>query len=125
MNTEICLVAGPIRMDPRVIPGCGATARFVGLVRGEENGAEIRGIEYEAYEVMAKRVTAGILEALGREYPVELVRMHHRIGFVPVGEAAIIVEVHSKHRAEAFAVLTKFLDRLKQDVPIWKRLPYD
>jgi molybdopterin synthase catalytic subunit len=29
--------------------------------------------------------------------------------------------VASAHRAEAFAMVTRFMDRLKQDVPIWKR----
>jgi molybdopterin synthase catalytic subunit len=38
-----------------------------------------------------------------------------------VGEAAIYVGVAGKHRAEAFTLLMDFMDRLKQDVPIWKR----
>jgi molybdopterin molybdotransferase len=44
----------------------------------------------------------------------------HRIGVVPVGEAAIYVGIAGRHRAEAFALLGEFMDRLKKDVPIWK-----
>ena len=47
------------------------------------------------------------------------------MGVVPVGEAAIHVIVAARHRAAAFALLTGFMDRLKQDVPIWKRRAID
>jgi len=40
---------------------------------------------------------------------------------VSAGEAAIYVGIASAHRAEGFALLAAFMDRLKQDVPIWKR----
>jgi molybdopterin synthase catalytic subunit len=41
---------------------------------------------------------------------------------VPVGEASIVVRIEAKHRAEAFGMLGEFMDRLKRDVPIWKRV---
>jgi molybdopterin synthase catalytic subunit len=44
----------------------------------------------------------------------------HRVGIVPVGEAAIYVGIAARHRAEAFGLLDEFMNRLKQDVPIWK-----
>ena len=47
--------------------------------------------------------------------------MIHRVGVIPVGETAIYVGVASPHRGEAIALLAEFMDRLKQDVPIWKR----
>ncbi len=101
-------------------PSVGALAEFTGLVRGEENGASIGGLVYEAYQPMAEREIARIVTELTAARPVLGVRVVHRLGRVPVGEAAIYVGVASKHRAEAFALLTGFMDRLKQDVPIWK-----
>jgi len=121
MKIEIRLKTEALTLDSVVEPGAGAVSRFDGIVRGIEKGIPITGLEYEAYAPMAEQVIREILEELGRAHPFHLVRVHHRLGFVPVGESAIIMDVHSKHRAEAFAVLTKFLDRLKQDVPIWKR----
>jgi len=121
MTAEISIAAEPLKLSPMAVEGCGAVARFEGLVRGLEDGRVIAGLTYEAYLPMAERVMSAILEDLHREHPFALARVHHRIGFVPVGEAAIILEVHSPHRAEAFAVLQKFMDRLKLDVPIWKR----
>jgi molybdopterin synthase catalytic subunit len=98
----------------------GALAEFTGLVRGEENGSLIGGLVYEAYQPMAEREITRIVTELCSARPVLGVRVVHRVGRVPVGEAAIYVGVAAKHRAEAFALLTGFMDRLKQDVPIWK-----
>ncbi len=120
MRIEVHIGEGCLRMESCVVPGCGAVARFDGIVRESENGARISALEYEAYHPMAENVIREILGELRNAHPVELVRVHHRTGIVPVGESAILVEVHSRHRGEAFAVLTKFMDRLKQDVPIWK-----
>lgn len=101
-------------------PGVGALAEFRGLVRGEENGRPISALVYEAYQPMAEREMTRILEALMTAHPCHAVHVRHRLGRVPVGEAAITIRVASRHRAAAFAVLAGFMDRLKLDVPIWK-----
>ena len=125
MQIEIQL--GPQPIDTRrALPdefrdGTGALAEFSGLVRGEESGREIAALEYEAYSPMAERVMRELITELGRRHPCRFVRVTHRTGFVPVGAAAIHLTIAARHRAEAFAMLTEFMDRLKQDVPIWKR----
>lgn len=103
------------------LAGVGAVAEFSGLVRGEDDGRTIAALEYEAYSPMAESVMREIITDLGRRHPCLSVRVTHRVGIVPVGEAAIQMRVTARHRAEAFAMLTGFMDRLKQDVPIWKR----
>ncbi len=120
MRIEVCLSTEPLELARLVIPGCGAVARFDGLVRGEEAGRTITALHYEAYQPMAERTMQDLLRGLGERYPFELARVRHRTGWVPVGEAAILVEIHSRHRAEAFAVLAGFMDALKREVPIWK-----
>ena len=99
----------------------GAWAEFRGLVRGEEDGHPIAALEYEAYSPMAEREMRRILGELSARHPCLAATIIHRIGVVPVGEAAIYIGVAAKHRAEAFAFVAEFMDRLKQDVPIWKR----
>jgi molybdopterin molybdotransferase len=101
--------------------GMGALAEFTGIVRAEENGKQISALEYEAYDAMALRELREILSALGREHPFLTAVVVHRVGIIPVGEAAIYLAVGSRHRGEAFAVVTQFMDRLKQRVPVWKR----
>lgn len=98
----------------------GARVEFWGTVRSAEGGQEICALQYEAYAPMAEGVMRRILEELGVRHPCLRVRVFHRTGNVPVGEAAIYVGVEAVHRAEAFGMASDFMNRLKQDVPIWK-----
>ena len=124
MEINIQLVAAPIaeKISPPAGPGAqGAWLEFRGVVRAEENGGEIAALEYEAYPEMAVREIRRLLENIATRHPCHAARVIHRLGLVPVGETAIYVGIAAKHRAEAFALLAEFMDRLKQDVPVWKR----
>jgi molybdopterin synthase catalytic subunit len=131
MNIHIQLVHAAIeKMESALLRGsgqCGALVEFNGIVRGEENGQTIAALEYDAYEPMAEKTIREILHSLGLQHPCLAVVVIHRIGIVPVGESAIYVAAVGRHRGEAFALVSQFMDRLKQDVPIWKRraLPSD
>lgn len=106
---------------PLAMATLGAWVEFRGVVRGEEINLPIAALEYEAYAPMAEREMRRLLSELTTARPCLAACVIHRIGVVPVGEAAIYVGIAAKHRAEAFALLAGFMDRLKQDVPIWKR----
>jgi molybdopterin molybdotransferase len=129
MEIEIQLVYEPVADPIPPPPGgtVGAWLEFRGMVRSEENGGNISALEYEAYPEMAVREIRRILESLATTIPCRAVKVIHRVGVIPVGETAIYVGVASAHRGEAIALLAGFMDRLKQDVPIWKRraLPVD
>ncbi len=99
----------------------GAWLEFRGVVRAEENGQTISALEYEAYPEMAGREIRRLLQEISARHPCHAARVIHRLGVIPVGETAIYVGVASPHRGEAIALLAEFMDRLKQDVPIWKR----
>lgn len=124
MDYQIKLTPYPIELQrplpPKLSGAVGAVTEFQGLVRSEENGRAIGGLEYEAYSPMAERTMRQICEELAAGTDCLFVRITHRIGVVPVGEAAIHIVVASGHRAASFAFLSAFMDRLKQDVPIWK-----
>lgn len=105
--------------------GAGALAEFYGIVRGLENGMPIDGLTYEAYPAMAVAEMKRILDGLVLERPLLSARVIHRHGPVAVGETAIYVGIRAAHRAEAFDALRKFMDQLKQDVPIWKSGPIE
>ena len=98
----------------------GALVEFAGIVRSSEDGRTILALRYEAYQPMAESEMRRILDDLNEVHPCLRVTVRHRIGVVPVGQAAIYLAVEAAHRAEAFALATAFMDRLKQDVPIWK-----
>ena len=123
MEIEIQLTDEPIAeriASPESTGGQGAWLEFRGVVRGEENAQAILALEYEAYPEMAGREMRRILESLASRHVCLAVKIIHRIGVIPVGETAIYAGMASRHRAEALALLAGFMDRLKQDVPIWK-----
>ena len=98
----------------------GAVVEFTGIVRGEESGQTIGALVYEAYQPMAESEIRRLLREIALEHPCQRVSVVHRIGAVKVGEAAMYLRVEAAHRAEAFAMAVVFMDRMKQDVPIWK-----
>jgi molybdopterin synthase catalytic subunit len=101
--------------------GMGAAVYFSGVVRGSEEGAPIAAIAYEAFVPMAERQFHLLFEEMAKRWPVESVRLVHRIGVVRVNEASLWVEVVAPHRAEAFAACQWLIDEMKRVVPIWKK----
>jgi molybdopterin synthase catalytic subunit len=99
----------------------GASVEFVGWVRRYEGAAAIECLEYEAYAPMAERVIHGLIEEAARRWPLRKIFVRHRVGRVPVGEAAVIIGVSAAHRQEAFAACQFLIDSIKRDAPIWKR----
>lgn len=124
MHVEITLTQEPIgpaaALAPELAGAVGGLVEFLGVVRGEEDGRPIAALEYEAYSDMAVREMRRVVDELAALHPCLVVSIVHRLGVIPVGEPAILVRVGAAHRAEAFALLAAFMDRLKQDVPIWK-----
>ena len=101
--------------------GMGAVIYFLGVVRETEGEQSISALEYEAFEKMARHQFGKIFDELERRWPVESVRVVHRIGAIPVNEPSLWVEVVAPHRAEAFASCQFLIDEMKKVVPIWKR----
>ncbi len=99
----------------------GAVVCFTGLVRGSEEGREIRALEYETFQRMAEHQFDLLFSELEKRWPVESVRVVHRVGVVQVNEPSLWVEVVAPHREEAFAACQFLIDQMKQRVPIWKR----
>jgi molybdopterin synthase catalytic subunit len=120
MIIDVAIQTEPLALDQDIPLGAGAVVLFEGRVRPEEKDAIIEALDYEAYLPMAQRQMEKIVRDLSLLQPCLRARVRHRVGRVPVGEAAILVEVCAAHRAEAFALATAFMDRVKQEVPIWK-----
>ena len=126
MTRELTLTEEPIVESAwiasrRVSPGAGACVWFVGSVRDTEDGAVIQGIRYEAYDAMAHHQFHKIFDQIEARWPIQSIRLVHRIGAVSAGQPSIWVEVTSAHRAEAFAACQFLIEEMKQRVPIWKQ----
>ena len=112
------IVAPTLRMESREV---GACVEFFGIVRELERGRALSGLGYEAHEPMARKHLERIFAELAAAHPIEAVIFIHRLGWVPVGGASMFVRVLAAHRGEALAFCGAAIDRMKRDVPIWKR----
>lgn len=100
--------------------GRGAVVTFEGDVRGETNGRKVVRLEYEAYRSMAERVLSSIAEDVEREHGAA-VAILHRTGILAPGDAAVVIACAAPHRTPAFRACEATIERLKREVPIWKR----
>jgi molybdopterin synthase catalytic subunit len=103
--------------------GSGAVLEFHGVVRRIEEDRPIAGIDYECHVEMATRQLERIAHEIQARHGLRDLVVLHRIGPVAVGEPSLYVRAETGHRTEAFAAVMELIDRLKQDVPIWKH-PY-
>ena len=99
----------------------GAVVYFLGVVRGTEQGAAIQAIDYESFQAMAEHQFNLLFAEMEKRWPVESVRLVHRVGVVQVNEPSLWVEVVAPHRGEAFAACQFLIDEMKRVVPIWKK----
>jgi molybdopterin synthase catalytic subunit len=122
MDCEVLFTSEPIRAPERARASreVGAVAEFHGIVRESEGEGKIAGLSYEAYEPMARREFERIFAELSARHPVQSVLVIHRLGDVPVGEASLLVRVAAKHRGAALTFCGALIDRMKENVPIWK-----
>ena len=102
-------------------PTAGGTCLFLGTVRDHSATGAVTGLTYEAWEELA----ATRLEEIGQEmlekWPVRKVALLHRTGDLRIGETSVVVACSAPHRAEAFDACRYGIERLKEDVPIWKK----
>ncbi|HZS40652.1 MAG TPA: molybdopterin converting factor subunit 1 [Polyangia bacterium] len=99
----------------------GGIATFTGVVRSRSRGKTIVRLEYEAYRPMAERKLAEIAQRIAEELPGVRLAIVHRVGALAVGEAAVVIAASAPHRAAAFDACRAAIERLKTDVPIWKK----
>lgn len=97
----------------------GARVVFEGLVRATENDRTLAALDYEAYEPMTTRGLQKLALELGQAQMLA-VTVEHSLGRVPVGQCSFRLTVCAVHRKEALAFMDAFIDRMKQEVPLWK-----
>jgi molybdopterin synthase catalytic subunit len=126
MRRELTITTEPIDeatlIAKRTLPtNMGAVIYFIGAVRDSESGNPIQAIEYEAFDKMARHQFELLFAQIEKRWPIESIRLVHRIGRVNAGEPSLWVEVIAPHRGEAFAACQWLIDEMKRVVPIWKK----
>jgi molybdopterin synthase catalytic subunit len=99
----------------------GGLVTFSGVVREVSKGKRVSRLDYEAYVPMAERKLAAIAAEAQVAWPGLQVAVLHRVGTLLPGELAVVIAVSAPHRKEAFRGCEFVIDRLKRDVPIWKK----
>jgi len=102
----------------------GAVACFVGVVREDpvrESDAKVTRLEYEAYTDVALKRMGEIREAIKKRPGVIEVSIHHIIDTLNLGEPSLFVAVLGKHRQDVFPAVSETVERVKKEVPIWKK----
>lgn len=123
MSIEVHIIDGPLHEDRAAwgVEGAGAVLCFDGIVRPIEDGQIIAGLHYQVYEPMASSSLRWLAEETRQRFAVLAVHVAHSRGDVPSGQCSFRLRIASTHRKEALAAMDYFIDRLKQDVPIWKQ----
>jgi molybdopterin synthase catalytic subunit len=102
----------------------GAVACFEGIVREDparDLDAKVVRLEYEAYTEVALKKMREIRDAMLKRNGIIEVALHHVIDAVNVSEPSLFVAVLGKHRQDVFPVLSEAVERVKKEVPIWKK----
>lgn len=101
--------------------GAGAVNVFIGTVRDQALDKKVVQLEYEAYESMAVAETRKIIDEAAQRYKLMGWAVSHRVGILKPGELAVVVAVSTKHRKESFEACQFIIDKLKENVPIFKK----
>ncbi len=99
----------------------GAVVTFDGIVRDNFDGRPVRYLEYEAYAAMAEKKLAEIGAEVQQKFAIGEIAMMHRIGRLDIGESSIVIAVAAPHRHAAFEACAYAMDRVKAEVPVWKK----
>jgi molybdopterin synthase catalytic subunit len=119
------VTADPLSVDEALAavadPGAGGTCVFMGTVRDHSEAGDVTGLRYEAWEELAVTRLQELADELAEKWPVKKVAILHRTGDLSVGEASVVIACSAPHRADAFEACRHGIERLKEDVPIWKK----
>ncbi|HYX93138.1 MAG TPA: molybdopterin converting factor subunit 1 [Myxococcaceae bacterium] len=119
------VVDRPLSLDEVVkaveAAGVGGIVTFTGCVRNETKGRRVLRLVYEAYAPMAERKMEEIARDAAEKWPGSRLAIVHRIGVLEPGELAVVIAASAPHRDAAFQACRHAIERLKKDVPIWKK----
>jgi molybdopterin synthase catalytic subunit len=99
----------------------GALIVFEGIVRNHSGGKRALYLDYECYEPLALRQMQRIADECSANWPVGRIGIIHRLGRLQVGEVSVCIVVTAPHRKAAYEASYACINRLKQEVPVWKK----
>ena len=101
--------------------GVGAVVIFSGIVRDSADNPELRTMTLEHYPGMTEKEITIITEQARARWPLQGVRVIHRVGRLLPEENIVFVGIASAHRSAAFESAAFIMDYLKTKAPFWKK----
>ena len=101
--------------------GVGAVVIFAGIVRDSAENPELRAMTLEHYPGMTEQEIEAILEQAKARWPLQGMRVIHRVGRLLPEENIVFVGTASAHRGAAFESAAFIMDYLKTKAPFWKK----
>lgn len=121
----VAIMEAPIDIDALrqavTLEETGGQVVFVGTVRNATKGRRVQYLDFEAYKPMALSEMQKIVTDATQRWQLHGMMLHHRLGTVPIGAAAVVIACSAPHRKAAFAACEYAIDTLKETVPIWKK----
>jgi len=109
-----------VKQNP-LINEAGAIGSFTGIVRQKTEDVETKGLDFESYEGAAfdriKKIEQDLIE---RDGIIDVI-IHHKTGWIEPGEDIVYIVVAASHRQQLFPALSDAIERVKAEVPIWKK----
>lgn len=102
-------------------PQSGAIVMFVGLVRDFSENTQVSSMTLEHYPGMTENVLNTIAEQASQRWPLDGIRIIHRIGELHATDQIVLVGVSSAHRIAAYEASQYIMDILKTEAPFWKK----
>jgi molybdopterin synthase catalytic subunit len=96
----------------------GAVASFIGHVRADD-GVETLFLEH--HPAMTQAALETLAAGAMRRWPLAAVTLIHRTGALAANARIVLVATASPHRSAALDACAYLIDRLKTDVPLWKK----
>ncbi|MBI4260373.1 MAG: molybdenum cofactor biosynthesis protein MoaE [Actinobacteria bacterium] len=101
--------------------GAGGVVVFLGTVRDHSEAGAVTGLHYEAWDELAVVRMREVAGELFEKWPVRRAALLHRTGSLAIGEVSVVVACSAPHRTDAFEACRHGIERIKEDVPIWKK----
>ena len=100
---------------------CGASVIFLGTVKSEMDKKKVTKLEIDAYIEMAEKKLKEIELDAKEKYNIIESSIIHRYGELLVGDNIVLIIIKSIDRTKSFEAAKYVLERLKQEVPIFKK----
>ncbi|GEK74088.1 MULTISPECIES: molybdopterin synthase catalytic subunit MoaE [Halomonas] len=99
----------------------GAVVAFTGLVRDFNERPDVQALSLEHYPGMTEAALEAIVDEAESRWPLQGMRVIHRVGRLGPGDPIVLVVVASAHRRAAFEACDFIMDYLKTRAPFWKK----